>query len=156
MKPKNCVFDVSFNITRWCKNMISWKFFLYSPTKTSFSSSIINPCACLMISVLSGRSNVSCRWFRALIEFIICLQKLLALFGKASFWNKFHTLAKENVASASPSKTYVLYTNTALHSFVNSSTYEWFSYWSFNQIALCKFLTICDQNHHHNPSKLAS
>ena len=49
---------------------------------------------------------------------------------------------KQNLASTSRCKTYVPYTNKALHSYVNSSEYGWFSYWSFNLSTLCEFLTI--------------
>ena len=39
-------------------------------------------------------------------------------------FNKFHISPKATFVSHSPSKMYVLYINTALHSFVNSPSYE--------------------------------
>ena len=41
-----------------------------------------------------------------------------------------------------PLKRMYPYTNITLHSFVNSLTYWWFSYWAFNLSILCQFLTI--------------
>ena len=70
------------------------------------------------------------------------LQKLVVLFGKRPTCKKFHILPKENFASASPSKTYVPYINMTLHSFENSSTYGWFSYWAFNLSTLWEFSSI--------------
>ena len=105
------------------KNMIAWKcwwLFIF-PHQESFLSSIIKSCVCLIISTLSGRPNVSCREFHAFIQFIICLQKLLALFGRVPSWNKFNLSLKENLASGFPSKTYVPYTNITLRPIVNSS-----------------------------------
>ena len=98
---KNCTFHISFNKASWCKNMIA--------------------CKCRR---QSGENLIFfCMYFHALIQFIICLQKLFALFGKGPACSKFHILPKENFASASPSKMYVPYINMTIHSFVNSLTY---------------------------------
>ena len=149
MRPKNCAFNISFNKVAdakiwWPANSGDLR---YSSTKKSFLSrcfslSIIILCVYLIVSILRGETDVFCMQFHAFIQFIICQQKLLVLFGKRSSWNSFRILPKENFVSASPSKTYVPYTNMTLRSFVNSSTYEWFSYWAFNLSILCEFSTI--------------
>ena len=129
MKPKNCSFQISFNKASWSKNI--WPAnagdFLYSP-KTTFPSQclsffIITLCVCLMISMFRGEIDVLCMQFHALIQFIICLENLLTLFGKKPTSNKFHISLKKNFATASPSKSNVPYTNMTLRSFINSSTY---------------------------------
>ena len=63
-----------------------------------------------------------------------------------SFWNKLHISHQKKLASDSPSKPYVPYTNITLHYFVSSSTYRWFSYWAFSLSTLYEFLTICSNS----------
>ena len=78
-----------------------------------------------------GEPDIVSKYIKALMQFTICLQDTLALLGKGSTTscNKFHVSLNENFASASPSRTYVPYINTAtLHLFVNSPKYGQFSY----------------------------
>ena len=65
-------------------------------------------------------------------------KRFFALFEKGPACNKFHILPKENLASASHSKTYVPYSNMALQ-YLNSSTYGWFLHWTLNLSTLCEF-----------------
>ena len=83
----------------------------------------------LMKSTVMGELDAVSIYIRALIQFIMFLQKILELLGEGSTTSckKFHVSLKEKFAYACPSKTYVLDINTILHSFVNSSAYRRFS-----------------------------
>ena len=57
---------------------------------------------CILILTVIGELDVISRYIRALIKFIICLRKTLALLSEGSFpsWNKFHLWLKEKTETS--------------------------------------------------------
>ena len=125
-KPRNCVFHSSFYDSDSAKMRHAGHAndFLHSPTKVSFplwcfSLWYMILCAWLVVWTVMEELDVASRYIRALIQFSICLQKILALLGKGSrvSCNKFHVSLRKKFEYASLSKTYVPYVNQTLPSF---------------------------------------
>ena len=133
IKLRHCVFHVYFNITIWYKNMIACKCRWLSvfPRQDIFFILHHYPCDCLLMFFVRNSASLYSLSF-------VCKNCLRCLVKCPPEINS----PKQNLASTSRCKTYVPYTNKALHSYVNSSEYGWFSYWSFNLSTLCEFLTI--------------
>lgn len=120
-------------------------YFPYSPTKKYFWLWCFSPCiiilnACLIIWTVIGEIDVDSAYTRTLVKFVLYLQRTFVLLGKRS---PDHA---ENFVSAFLSKTFVLYTSTTLHYFLNSLIYRLFSYWALKLSTLSTFvqLLLCD------------
>ena len=151
VKPRQCVLDIFFNdINKKCKRYpANASALLCFHTRTFLTSwccfpYIIVLCACLIILMLRGELDVASKYIIWHAEYMICLQKMFALFGKGSTGSckKLHVSFKEKLASAYHSRTYISYINAALRSSANSSAYGWLSYWVFILSTSCPFLFI--------------